>query len=208
MSGFFMTRRDVYEERIRGLSGLGFKILFDLLTASDRPIRILEVPYQFRNRFAGESKLDVAVAWEFLMLLVDRWVGRWVPARFVAFACVGGAGVAVHFAVLALALKVVGLPFVVAQTGATALSMIFNFGVNNALTYRDRKLSGRRWWGGLLSFMLVCSVGAAANVGVAAFLFEHRAAWALAGLAGILVGAVWNYAVTGAYTWGGKARTA
>jgi dolichol-phosphate mannosyltransferase len=142
------------------------------------------------------------VAWDFLMLLVDRTVGRYVPARFVAFGAVGGLGVAVHFAILTLLLKVAGVAFPVAQGVATAATMVFNFSVNNALTYRDRKLHGRRWWTGLLSFMAACSLGAAANVGIASYLFDHNTAWPLAGLAGILVGAVWNYAVTAAYTWG------
>jgi dolichol-phosphate mannosyltransferase len=140
------------------------------------------------------------------MMLTDRLFRGWIPARFVAFAAVGGAGVVVHFVILSALLKGFAVPFAWAQTAATAATMVFNFGVNNALTYRDRKLRGARWWTGLLSFMLVCGIGAAANVGVASYLFEHDAAWALAGLAGILVGAVWNYAVTSAYTWGGTRR--
>jgi dolichol-phosphate mannosyltransferase len=208
MSGFFMARREVLEARVRKLSGIGFKILLDLLTADRAPLRVMEIPYQFRNRRAGESKLDTAVAWDFLMLLTDRLFRGWIPARFVAFAAVGGIGVLVHFVILSAALQGVAAPFAWAQGTATLVTMVFNFGVNNALTYRDQKLRGARWWTGLLSFMLVCSVGAAANVGVASYLFEHDTMWALAGLAGILVGAVWNYAVTGAYTWGRTRRRA
>ncbi len=206
MSGFFMARREVIEQRAGRLSAVGFKILLDLLTADPTPLRIVELPYQFRNRIAGESKLDSGVAWDFVMLLADRLLGRYVPARFLAFAAVGGVGVLVHFAILTLLLKALSVPFAWAQGVATAATMVFNFAVNNALTYRDRKLKGAGWWGGLLSFVAVCSVGAAANVGVASYLFEHDTMWALAGLAGILVGAVWNYAVTGAYTWGRSRR--
>jgi dolichol-phosphate mannosyltransferase len=54
---------------------------------------------------------------------------------------------------------------------------------------------------GLFSFMIACSIGALANVGIAAYLFENRTQWMLAALAGVLVGAVWNYAVTQLYTW-------
>jgi dolichol-phosphate mannosyltransferase len=208
MSGFFMARREVVEARASKLSPVGFKILLDLLTADPAPLRIVELPYQFRNRAAGESKLDAGVAWDFLMLMGDRLLGRYVPARFLAFAAVGGTGVLVHFAILSILLKVLLVPFAWAQGVATAATMVFNFAVNNVLTYRDRKLKGVAWWGGLLSFVAVCSVGAAANVGVASYLFEHSTAWALAGLAGILVGAVWNYAVTGAYTWGRTRRRA
>jgi dolichol-phosphate mannosyltransferase len=208
MSGFFMARRDVLEGRVRKLSGIGFKILLDLLTADPAPLRVQEMPYQFRNRHAGESKLDASVAWDFLMLLADRAFGRYVPARFLGFAAVGGGGVLVHFAVLTALLKGAGLAFAVAQAAATGVAMVFNYAVNNALTYRDRRLVGARWWLGLLSFAVVCGVGAAANVGVAAWLFDHNASWAVAGLAGILVGAVWNYALTGAYTWGTPRRAA
>jgi dolichol-phosphate mannosyltransferase len=208
MSGFFMARREVLEGRVRKLSGIGFKILLDLLTADPTPLRIQEIPYQFRTRQAGESKLDASVAWDFLMLLADRAFGRYVPPRFIGFAAVGGAGVLVHFAVLTALLKAMGVAFAVAQAVATGVAMAFNYAVNNALTYRDRRLVGARWWLGLLSFVLVCGVGAAANVGVAAWLFDHNAGWAAAGLAGILVGAVWNYALTGAYTWGTPRRAA
>ena len=206
MSGFFMLRRDVLDASVRRLSGLGFKILVDILASAPGTLRVAEVPYTFRQRSAGESKLDELVIWEYAMLLADKTVGRFVPVRFLAFALVGGLGVFVHMAVLAVLLKALGVAFGTAQSAATALAMVFNFTVNNILTYRDMRLSGRAWWGGLASFMLACSVGALANVGIATYLFESQTTWFLAALAGVLVGAVWNYAVTQLYTWGRKAR--
>lgn len=209
MSGFFLLKREVLETRVRGLSAVGFKILLDLLTAPGPGVRVVELPYTFRNRVAGESKLDALVAWDFLMLISDRAFGRWVPARFVAFAAVGGVGVGVHFVILSALLIGAGAPFAWAQAVATVMTMVFNFAVNNGLTYRDRRLRGARWWLGLASFMAACSIGAVANVGIASYLFDHVTGWAVAGVAGILVGAVWNYAVTSAYTWGrGAARAA
>ena len=201
MSGFFMLRREVLEQRVRLLSGLGFKILLDLLTATRGPLRVVELPFEFRARHAGASKLDSSAAWDFLMLLGDRLFGRYVPVRFVAFAVVGAAGVLVHFAVLALLLRTAATSFTLAQSCATIGTMAFNFTINNQLTFRDRRLHGLRWWGGLASFMAACGVGALANVGIASYLFERRTQWALAALAGIAVGAVWNYAVTSRYTW-------
>jgi dolichol-phosphate mannosyltransferase len=201
MSGFFMLPRPVFLERARALSGIGFKILLDLLTARREPLRIRELPYTFRTRVAGESKLDSSVAWDFLMLVGDRLVGRYVPFRFVAFALVGGVGVLVHFAILSVLLKGLDQPFATAQGVATVCAMVFNFAVNNLLTFRDRRLRGARWFTGLLTFMAACSIGALANVGIAAYLFKRDYQWALAALAGILIGAVWNYAITNAYTW-------
>jgi len=202
MSGFFMLRREVLDESVRGLSGIGFKILLDLLATIKRPLRIAEVPYRFRERFAGESKLDELVIWEYGMLLVDKKVGRFVPVRFVTFSLIGSLGIFVHMTVLTLTLKWLGTDFTVAQSTATATAMVFNFAINNLLTYRDRRLRGWAWIKGLLSFMVACSIGALANVGIATYMFENNARWMFAALAGVLVGAVWNYAATQFYTWG------
>jgi dolichol-phosphate mannosyltransferase len=202
MSGFFMLQREVLDSTVYDLSGLGFKILLDILATAKQPLRIVEVPYRFRDRFAGESKLDELVIWEYGMLLADKTIGRFVPVRFLTFSIIGGLGVFVHIAVLTLALKVLEAGFTTAQSAATGITMIFNFALNNLLTYRDRRLRRWGWFKGLFSFMLACSIGALANVGIATYLFENRTQWMFAALAGVLVGAVWNYAVTQLYTWG------
>jgi dolichol-phosphate mannosyltransferase len=208
MSGFFLLRREVLDASVRRLSAIGFKILLDLLASAPQPLRVAEVPFTFRSRSAGESKLDELVVWEYAMLLVDKTIGRFVPVRFVAFAAVGGLGVFFHMAVLAILLKGFGLDFGPAQAGATATAMVFNFTVNNVLTYRDMRLSGLAWLRGLASFMVACSVGALANVGIATYLYASETRWFLAALAGVVVGAVWNYAVTQLYTWGRKPKAA
>ncbi len=202
MSGFFMLARPVLDETVHGLSGLGFKILLDILTTSRRPLKIVEVPFTFRERFSGESKLDSMALWEFGMLLADKMMGRYVPVRFVMFTIVGGLGVFVHMSVLTGVLNGFGLTFMTSQSIATGMAMVFNFAVNNILTYRDQRLHGWRWWSGLASFVVACSIGALANVGVANYLFLRRTQWAVAALAGVAVGAVWNYAMTQIYTWG------
>ena len=204
MSGFFMLKREVLDSTVHNLSGLGFKILLDILATIRQPLRIAEVPYSFRNRFAGESKLDEMVIWEYGMLLADKVIGRYVPVRFLTFSIVGGVGIFVHIAILSLALKGFELSFTIAQSVAASITMICNFALNNLLTYRDKRLSGWAWFTGLLSFMIACSVGALANVGIATYLFGNRTQWIVAALAGVLVGSVWNYAVTQIYTWGKK----
>jgi dolichol-phosphate mannosyltransferase len=202
MSGFFVMRREAFEGAMRRLSGQGFKILLDVLASAPAPLRVAEYPYTFRQRLHGESKLDSAVLWDYAALLLDKTIGRIVPVRFVMFALVGGAGVAVHFAVLSVLFQGMGQNFAMSQTAAAVVAMTFNFFVNNALTYRDRRLRGARaLLIGLLSFYAVCSVGLVANVGIANYLFEEAYAWWLSGIAGILVGAVWNYAASAVFTW-------
>lgn len=202
MSGFFLMRRDAFMGAVRDLSSLGFKILVDLFASSPRPLSFVEVPYRFRDRHAGQSKLDHRIAWEFGMLLIDKLVGRWVPVRFLSFAAIGGLGVGVHMAVLSVLYGTGQVAFGVGQAIATAVAMSFNFFLNNALTYRDARLRGAAVWRGLAVFTLVCGLGAVANVGIADWLFsERRQGWIVSALSGILVGAVWNYATSSFYTW-------
>jgi dolichol-phosphate mannosyltransferase len=202
MSGFFMIRRDAFMHRVRNLSAIGFKILVDLFASGSPKLRFVEIPYQFRERIAGESKLDRQVVWDYGILLLDKLVGRFVPVRFISFAIIGGIGVGVHLTVLSLLFKSGFTTFLVAQASATFVAMVFNFSVNNAITYRDQRLTGVRWFAGLVTFTLACLIGALANVGIAQYLFEQRGGWLVAALAGIIVGAGWNYAVTAVYTWG------
>jgi dolichol-phosphate mannosyltransferase len=201
MSGFFMIRRPVFEAALRDLSGQGFKILIDLFASSPRPLAFAELPYQFRLRRHGESKLDTLVAWEYLQLLLDKLIGHLVPVRFALFAMIGGLGLVVHLAVLGLVLKFLGVDFTLAQSVATVTAMTSNFLLNNWFTYRDRRLRGWRLLRGLVSFYVVCSVGAIGNVGIAAYVFHADQAWWLAGIAGAIVGSVWNYATSAVFTW-------
>jgi dolichol-phosphate mannosyltransferase len=201
MSGFFMISREAFHASVRRLSGIGFKILFDLLMSSSPRARLVELPYRFCNRLSGESKFDSRAVLDFIMLLLDKTVGRWVPPRFILFSFVGGLGVLVHFAALLWAMAALAMDFVPAQAVATFVAMTFNFALNNEFTYRDQRLRGPAWLKGWLSFCLACSVGAVVNVGVAAQLFASNTSWFLSALGGVVVGATWNYAVTSFYTW-------
>lgn len=206
MSGFFMMRRSVLTGSVRRLSAIGFKILTDVFASHTQPLRFKELAYRFRVRRAGESKVDSVMAWDYVMLLLDKLVGRWIPARFLAFSIVGATGVAVHFAVLTLVFQGLHRGFVVGQAVATFAAMTFNFAVNNALTYRDMRLRGMMWLRGWASFVLACSIGGAANLGVASMVYGLHRGWLPAAVGGILIGAVWNYAVTMMLTWGRRSR--
>ena len=201
MSGFFMLRRKALEGALRRLSGQGFKILLDILASSPRPLRFKELPYVFRERQRGESKLDALATWEFVMLIADKLIGHIVPVRFALFAFVGGIGLVIHMSTLWFALTVAGAAFDPAQASAAVVAMTSNFFVNNLFTYRDRRLHGFALVRGLLTFYAICAFGTIANVGIAGYIFSTNEIWWLAGLAGVIVGSVWNYAVSSVFTW-------
>ena len=201
MSGFFAVRRDVLLEAAPRLSNVGYKVLLDLVASAQRPLKVAEVGYTFGARVAGQSKLDEMVALEYLELLLDKTVGRFVPVRLVQFGAVGMLGVGIHLALLDLALNALGLAFSWSQASAVIGAMTFNFALNNRFTYRDRQLKGLAWIGGLLSFYLVCSLGAVANVGIGSLVYDQYHGWWIAGIAGAIVGSVWNYVASGWLTW-------
>ena len=200
MSGFFLLRRALFDDLAGRLTGQGFKILLDLILASPQRLKIAEVPYKFRPRVAGESKLDVLVLLQFVGLLVDKLLHGMVPLRFLSFALVGVVGVVVNLLVLQMA-RAVGVDFGIGQTIGTIVAMVVNFQLNNQLTYRTQRLKGRRVWTGLLLFMLVCGLGAIANIGIATALYAENGRSLFSGAAGAAVGVVWNYAVSSTLVW-------
>ncbi|MGD0434325.1 MAG: glycosyltransferase family 2 protein [Acetobacteraceae bacterium] len=201
MSGFFMMPRAMFENLATHLTGQGFKILLDLVLSAPTPLRVKEVPAEFHERVAGESKLDAQVVLQFGGLLLDKTFAGYLPLRFISFAVVGAIGVMVHLAVLALLREWTALGFGAEQTIATVAAMVFNFELNNAVTYADQRLRGPALWRGLLLFMAVCGVGAVANIGIAKALYDSHTVWSLAGAMGAVIGVVWNYAVSATLVW-------
>jgi dolichol-phosphate mannosyltransferase len=201
MSGFFLLRRSFFLEVVHGLHDGGFKILVDMLATSKRAVRVGEVGYVSRNRLHGESKLDASVATEYLFLVLEKLTGGSIPTRFFSFAMVGSLGLIVHFAVLSLLYMKLGLSFTSSQTWATLAAMVGNFFLNNLVTYRDRRLHGVYLFTGMLTFMLACSFGAWANVSFAGSLLHSGMPWYVAGVAGNILSAVWNYSASSVFTW-------
>jgi dolichol-phosphate mannosyltransferase len=189
-----------FDETVHGLSQQGFKILLDLFASAPRPLRFAEVEAEFRPRLHGESKLDSMAAWEFGMLVLDKLIGSYIPARFVLFGFVGGTGLVVHLTSLYI-LTGLGVAFAVAQTVAVIAAMTWNFFLNNLITYRDRRLRGLALVRGLLTFYAICAVGAVANVGAAEYVFDYRGIVWLAGIAGAMIGVSWNFTVSSYLTW-------
>lgn len=200
MSGFFMFRRDLLDEVVYDLSAQGYKILLDILASTRRPLRVEEVPFVFRVRTEGQSKISAMVIAEYATLLVEKLSRGFVPGRFVLFCMVGSLGILVHMLAL-WASRSAGLGFEDGQIMATFIAMLFNFGLNNEVTYRRWRLSGTAIYGGVVAFCMICSVGALANVSVAELALAQLGSWPLAGLSGALIGGVINFAIADNIVW-------
>jgi dolichol-phosphate mannosyltransferase len=204
MSGFFLMRRDAALKAAPKLASDGFKILIDLIVTSARmgsPLKIAEVPYVFRPRHAGESKMNPLIVIQYLGLWFSKLTGGVLPPSFLLFGLVGGTGVVVHLASLWLFTSGIGANFVVSQIAATLIAMTWNFFLNNNLTYADRKLHGMKLVTGLIGFCGICALGGIANISVANAIYQANHQTFIAGLSGAIMSSVFNYAVTRAFTW-------
>ena len=204
MSGFFLMRRDAALKAAPKLASDGFKILIDLIVTSarmGRPLKIAEVPYVFRPRHAGESKMNPLIVIQYLGLWFSKLTGGVLPPSFLLFGLVGGTGVVVHLASLWLFTSAIGANFVVSQIAATLIAMTWNFFLNNNLTYADRKLHGFKLITGLIGFCGICALGGIANISVANAIYQANHQTFIAGLSGAIMSSVFNYAVTRAFTW-------
>ncbi len=200
MSGFFMIRRELVEAIAERLTDKGFKILFDIIASQPTPLRILEVPYNFSSRQAGESKLDHHVVLDYLTLLFSALIAKFWIARACLFLAVGASGLLVQLAVMRLVLAF-HIAFDLALVAGGLTAMTSNFWLNNSLTYRDRRLKGRKLWQGYLRFCLLCAVPLAINFTVAHLVFQQTKVWWQAGIAGAILGAIWNYVSTASAVW-------
>ena len=200
MSGYFMIRRAAFLPLASSLSSQGFKILLDIVATARGRLRIVELPMTFHERRHGESKLDSKIVIDFAGLVTSKLSRDAISPRFVLFCLVGLTGLGVNLGLLLL-LRPAGLAFGLAQTLATAGAIAWNFVLNNLFTYRDQRLTGWRFLTGLAEFQVICAIGAISNVGIATWIYDNDARWWVAGLAGALIGAVWNFVVSSAFVW-------
>lgn len=197
-SGFFMMRRTSLEQLTPLLSSLGRQVLLDLVATAHGRLRVVELASAGAD--AGRRQSELTLALELFALMIAKLSGDAVSIRFLLFCLVGFSGVGVHLAILDLALLAT-LAFPAAQTTATIGAMIWNFTLNNAVTYGDQRLTGVAYLTGLVRFMVICGIGAVSNIGVASWIYAHDTTWWIAGLGGAVMGAVWNYAVSSVLVW-------
>jgi dolichol-phosphate mannosyltransferase len=201
LSGFFMIKLESFRDVVGELQRQGFKILTDLLSASRGSWKIKEIPFVFKERQYGQSKMDSAVTLEYFGLILARLTGGAISIRFVLFLFVGLTGILVQLLMVGIFLNVMFLSFFYSQILAVILAMTSNFFLNNILTYRDQSLSGKYILFGLLSFYFVCSLGAVANVAVANLVYNFVPLWILASFFGSVISSLWNFMSSKWLTW-------
>lgn len=202
MSGFFALDVERLLPFARRVDVNGFKFLYELLAVSDGRLRAGEIPLSFQPRKHGNSKLDLAIFWDFLISILHNLSFRVLPRRAISFGLVGLTGVVVQLLINSLLMQIIGFPFVLSLPIAVIIAASSNYLINNALTFRFQRLTGASLLRGLLKFLLVASLPVLANVGLASTFYNLVARdtfWAQ--IAGIVVVFVWNYAASSRFVW-------
>jgi dolichol-phosphate mannosyltransferase len=165
MSGYFMVRRSAVQDV--DLHPLGYKILIEVL-ARGRSKWIGEVPYVFRERDQGESKVTLKVYGDYLRHLLRLRVSSLPLARFMRFALVGCSGVVVDMGLLFVLSDPIMLGWGLTRSKliASELAIVNNFLWNDSWTFHDvsaRHPGGKYKLRRFAKFQAICFAGLMLN---------------------------------------------
>jgi dolichol-phosphate mannosyltransferase len=136
MTGFFALRRSSID--VDGLQPRGFKILLEILAR--QRLKVVEEPFIFAERHAGESKADLKQGFRFLRQLAALRFGR-----MSRFAIIGGVGALVNLGIMAV-LITLGMEYLAAAIIASAVTIVGNFFLQEVFVFRDLREEGRGFW--------------------------------------------------------------
>ena len=202
LSGCFCLKNKKTNNLVRRIEINGFKFLYELLAISKGNLLIKEIPLFFKERNYGQSKLDLAVVWDFLISILHNFGFRILPRRAISFGLVGISGVFVQLLITLILTKIILLDFKSALPFSVVCAASSNFLINNMLTFRTNRLRNFALIRGLLKFLLVASLPVIANVGIASAVYLYISTDTLiAQLAGIAIVYAWNYLASSLFVW-------
>jgi len=201
MSGYFLLKREV----IGGvsLSPVGYKILLEVICLG-RSEKTAEVPYTFENRRAGATKLSMITQVDYLRHLVSLMRRTGELKRILKFVLVGGSGTLVNLGLLAIMTSDEAplLEKLIAGAIAFEISVIWNFILNDRITFRDRRQGGGGFLGRLLRFNTTSLGGLVIYLGFLALLTEAFSLhYIVAAAIGIVAAFGWNFLINSIWTW-------
>lgn len=200
MSGFFMLGRSVVANA--SLEPTGYKILLEILVRGHYQ-HAVEVPYIFKTRSKGASKLNARQQIDYLKHILSLMKRTGELLRFIKFALVGTSGVEVNLGSYWLLTRLLHINQFIALGISFEVSVVSNFLFNNFFTFADRRVS--RALPFLVQFVKfnIISLG---GLGI-----QEGSLWLLhtilnihdiiAVAIGIVVATLWNYLLNTWWTW-------
>lgn len=222
MSGYFVLRRELYEEIAPEVNPIGFKILLEFI-ARKKGIKVKEVGYVFKTRIHGETKMSGSVIQNYLFALYDIRFGKYVSLTFIRYGITGFSGVFVNLLGQFIAVELFGWKgtgkvysdFLLPSFGVVfgfELAVLSNYTINNFWTFKKVKKKGiYQNIVGFLKFNLVSYVGLLIQLSVWRFTLEayqvyfpeyyFAKATYLCNFIGILLATAGNYHLNKQFTW-------
>ncbi|MFC6325238.1 glycosyltransferase [Microbacterium koreense] len=136
MTGFFLIDRRALD--VDGLKPRGFKILLEMLARA--PLTVAEVPFDFGDRHAGESKASLRQGFHFIGQLTALRFGK-----MSLFALVGALGAVINIGIV-WALTALGIDYIVAAIVAAELTIIGNFVLIERFVFHDMRGAASGMW--------------------------------------------------------------
>ena len=202
LSGCFCVEREMIKKFIRKIEINGFKFLYELLSLSKGKLAVNEVPLIFKERRFGNSKLDIAIVWDFLVSIIHNLTLRILPRRAISFGLVGISGVFVQLFITSFLVEIFLIDFYDALPFAVIFAATSNFLINNQVTFRSDRLKNSALLTGLAKFLMVASLPVVANVGITTAFYKYISADTFfAQIAGIAIVYAWNYLASSSFVW-------
>jgi len=200
LTGFFMFRRE--KVMVERLKPIGYKISLEIMLMGNFK-NIVEVPFVFEERSAGQSKLRPRQQIDYLKHIFNLMARTGELAMFIKFIAVGLSGVVVNEGAYWLLTRFGGLAAYDYWAVAIGIevSIITNFILNDTFTFA-KKRTGSSFLGRLLKFNLICLAGAGIQWGL--FMLFTRVFGVydlLSNFIGIVVAFLWNYFINRNWTW-------
>ncbi len=191
MSGYFIVRKSSID--IERLKPRGYKILLEILGRHSN-LRISEIPYIFRNRRAGKSKISTNT-------LVDFLVHIFNVSEPLKFAIVGASGVIVNLGIMWFLLYY-GLSKELSSLAGIEASIISNFILNDRFTFQAREEKKYGFLARLMFYHLSSSVSAITTFLTMLLTTEYLGIHPVLGqFIGILLGFTANYLLSSRVIW-------
>jgi dolichol-phosphate mannosyltransferase len=202
MSGYFGVKKEFFEQCREKINPKGYKILLEFLFRAKNK-KLAEVGFIFKARQFGKSKLNSSIVFDYLRSLYELGIGPYVSLQFLMYALVALSGVIVNQGSFWVLNEFCTFSSNVALMIAIELSIITNFTLNNAWTFKHLKFKGpKRYLFGLAKFNLICVAGAYINYASTFYTSEHFITNIyLANFIGIGLAALWNYLINANITW-------
>jgi dolichol-phosphate mannosyltransferase len=201
MSGFFGVTREVINTVCERLSGRGYKILFDIISTYGKGLNIIEIPYTFKERAAGKTKLNIVTCFDFVFMILDKLLGRYIYIDYLIYVFIGAIGACIHLLFLFIFHKLCNFDFIFSQIVSTISAMTFNYIGNNYITFSSNSFSGLKFVYGYIKYCVICSLGVFINISISEHLYSSGFLWWISGVLGALFGSFSNFLLSKFFVW-------